>query len=50
MIESLEHVAKFTTINAETAEPAEIHLVCEFREFCVECRTSIEMSSESLLG
>jgi len=35
-----------TTINAETAEPAEIYLVRESREFCVECRiVGFEMSS-----
>jgi len=26
------------TINAETAEPAEIYSFCEFRALCVECR------------
>src|SRR6476646_725091 len=35
-----------TTINAETAEHAEIFWLCEFSEFCVECRQPIHSPVE----
>jgi len=42
----LEHVAKLTTINAETAEFAEIYWLSGLSEFCVQRRLgNFEMHS-----